>query len=501
MASRSTIPHSGIVGSKYASAAWDVIAFFPIAIGLWRFANGRSIVSQLFAVTSQNASQSTGPSRQPSSQRRRTAVFFWGLLAIAMLLRLAAVVVWQARFGDRFLFGDSESYWELARRLASGEPYQFGECGTMFRTPGYPLVLAPLFLVLSHPPILAARILGCVLGACAVVIIAKWAQSLFGERTGRIAGVIAAVHPELVMASVLVLSEAAFLPVWCLHLLWLGRALQGAGDDSEADGKLHLVWAGLAGITAGLATLIRPSALLWLVFAAVVGVIFRRPTWKSFSVWAVALVATCLVMLPWWIRNWTICGQFVSTTTQVGASLYDGLNPQATGGSDMQIVADKLAEWEPGLRPLPPIQHELELDRRFKKEARAWARAHPWRVGELVVIKFRRFWNPVPNDAGLRIFPVSWIVAGGLLLTLVFAGVGTVVAREKAVPRERRSAIALCWLPALYFTLLHVVFVASIRYRVPAIPGLVVLAAAGLDWLYEWVVSSRDRANRGLENR
>ena len=39
----------------------------------------------------------------------------------------------------------------------------------------------------------------------------------------------------------------------------------------------------------------------------------------------------------------------------------------------------------------------------------------------------------------------------------------------------------LCWLPAVYLTLLHVVFVSSIRYRDPAMLALLALAAgAGL---------------------
>ena len=74
----------------------------------------------------------------------RQLVLWLVLLQVAFGVRLAAAQWWDARLpeGQKFGFGDSEGYWELARTIAAGQPYQYGH-NRGFRTPGYTLLLSP----------------------------------------------------------------------------------------------------------------------------------------------------------------------------------------------------------------------------------------------------------------------------------------------------------------------------------------------------------------------
>ena len=89
----------------------------------------------------------------------------------------------------------------------------------------------------------------------------------------------------------------------------------------------------------------------------------------------------------------------------------------------------------------------------------------------LAGVKFLRTWNVWPNEASFSAWPVRLAVALSYVPLLILGLVGGV--------RTLRCGWAywLCWFPALYFSALHAVFVGSIRYRQPAMLGLIVLAA------------------------
>jgi len=120
----------------------------------------------------------------------RTATLLGSILVVALLLRVAAGVFWQERLtgqlgAGQFGFGDSESYWVLAGTIARGEPYQYGTTGgRVFRTPGYPALLTPLFVCGGeNPPVAWARAISALLGTLAVGCVWWLARQLFDTQT------------------------------------------------------------------------------------------------------------------------------------------------------------------------------------------------------------------------------------------------------------------------------------------------------------------------------
>ena len=169
------------------------------------------------------------------------------VLIVALAMRLLAGWVWQARLDGRFGFGDSESYWALAQAIATGGPYQAGQ-GMISRTPGYPLLLAPAFLLAGgEPSVMWARAESALLGTLSVGAVWWLGRTLFGARGGLIAASIAAVYPGAVAMGALVLSEALFCPLMLLELILWSAAWEARSARRRAvlSGSAGLVLEGI----------------------------------------------------------------------------------------------------------------------------------------------------------------------------------------------------------------------------------------------------------------
>ena len=412
----------------------------------------------------------------------------WLVLCLSFCIRGGAAWWWQSRLPDAtsFALPDSESYWYLGRALARGEPYAFPDARfRVFRAPAYPLWLS-LWLRIwpgDELPVIVVRLWGAFLGTVVVYQAWRLGRRLYGPHAAIVAGVLVAGYPGAVSMSILVLSESLFVPLMLSAVLAWAWASDGTGywDVGRR--------AGAAGVWSGLAALTRPSWLLFVPLACVLaGVDGRLSVQKRAALVAGTLAGLVLTMSPWWIRNAHCTGHFVPTTLQVGASLYDGLNPRADGGSDMWFADAFRRRVASGMAVRggeADGDFEWQLDREYRRAAWAWARAHPWRALHLGLIKLRRTWQPWPQGGLVRSSAVASVVAFGYVTIFLFGMAGWIATRGRGW---------IVWLPLVYIAYtaaLHVVFVGSIRYRQPAMVWWSVPAAWAMWWLWERLGSAR----------
>lgn len=402
------------------------------------------------------------------------------LLLLALGLRLLAAILIDRHVrsaGRMFLVeGDASGYWELGRKLASGEDYFIHTPPRyVLRTPGFPLLLAGCMRLVGERVFPVTMLLAGV-GTCCCGLIWALARKLSGHKAALLSLFLVAVAPLQIGSSVQVLSEGWFSFWLLLSLLGVqpllrppgGSRLTESGTSPEPTWRVALRGL-LAGFAAGAGVLVRPGWILWPAGVATCLVFAGRGGWRTRCL---ALAGVCfgcwLVLVPWAWRNQQICGHWVYTSLWSGPSLYDGLHAGATGASDMQFFDRE----QLGLR-----MSEYAVNAEYKRRAWEFAKSDPLRVLELAFLKAGRFLSPVLQAEGF---------SGGIIsitCCLWHVTLGALVLRGSLLQCRRGDwpTLLLLWLPFLQFLLIHLVFVGSVRYRLPVELPLLVLAGQGLE--------------------
>ncbi|MDA0833798.1 MAG: glycosyltransferase family 39 protein [Planctomycetota bacterium] len=398
-------------------------------------------------------------------QWQATSRWLWIVLALAFLARILAAMMLQYQLDhvwkrDFFIPGDAEGYWELGKSIAAGQDYSvYDPPRRVLRMPGFPLVLSGSVALFGNS-FFAARIVLAFFGTLGCAAVYLLGRELFNDRAALVGTAIAAAMPTFVLFSVVMLSETLFALFMLLNLWAFAVFLRKC--NSNASLASILCWAFIGGVLVTVASYVRPSWIL-------VGFIFPAVWWicRKFSRQAalqgVVMIAGMIVSLaPWAWRNYLVTDKFVPMTLWMGASLYDGLNPQATGESEMSFFERD---------QLPLKMSEYEIDRHYRNAAWEFVKANPGKTMTLAYYKFVRYWKPWPNATVFR----NMTVILGTLIGFSFL-IGSAIAGGWTL-RDSHWALVLLAGPVIYFCLIHMVFVSSLRYRLPGEYALTLLAA------------------------
>ncbi len=358
---------------------------------------------------------------------------------------------------ERFDYPDSHRYVGVAENIAAGRgpiESQSVRCGT---DPGYPYVLAigrlggfDTFSATMN----WGRVANGLFGLFAVVAAMRLARRAGGIAAAIVAGLIMAVDPICLFFHGLVLTEVMFT----CALLWAIEWLLCAIDTGRIE------YGVLSGAFLGAAALTRSSAIVFPLLLLPILLLAGMPPHRGRLVvaWVAAIV---MILLPTTIRNYRLLGSFVPVRTGMGATLLDSFGDWADGGTGMQRV-----KWP----EFPAEADEVERDRICRETVFDWIGEHPRRSVELGLAKLRRTWSitlHAPGYQGGNFDRIAWATVAPVYLLAV---IGAILLR-------RRTALLYALLaPAIFVTLIHCVFVGSVRYRVPAMPGLFVLAGTAI---------------------
>ena len=230
--------------------------------------------------------------------------------------------------------------------------------------------------------------------------------------------------------------------------------------------------ASAAGLTAGIAMLVRPAMLLFLPLAALWLLAHRRPAL------AAVLVATSLAAIaPWTVRNVRVYGTFVLIASEGGVTFWTGNHPLARGEGDLAANPDiKIAEL--AFRAAHPGLTAEQLEPLYYRDALQYIARHPvWWLGLLAK---KAFYTIVPIGPSYTLHSTRYLVSSlaSYLLLLPLAAVGVRVWWR----RDRPEALFVLAASAVIAGL---VFFPQERFRIPVIdPALIVCAAiACAGWL------------------
>jgi|GEM_PF-1792549 len=394
-----------------------------------------------------------------SRYRFPVALFF-----IALAPRLLYVL-----FMDPDNFSPDGVEWiRIASRIAEGKGY-----GDNWRSPVYSYFLAGIFLI-SPGNLLLVRIAQTILGAGACLSTYYIGKKIFNKRTGMLAGLILAFYPYLVYYCGDILKEVLFTLLLTLMIAALLLSQERPG----------LRWKIIAGFLAGITVLCKSTVLpfMGLAFLWYIFVFPRQFLAGKVKDFALIALVMALTIAPWTCRNYFHYHRFVLVETGGAEHFWQANNRfslpfERIPHLNVNRLPDEYAVWY-DTRAYQQIINTLspaEADKTFYREGIAFITGHKREYARLLGKRLVHFWRFFPLVA-TKTNKIIALLTSGWIIPLGFLGMALSW-------RGYWRASSLLILLIFSFTVVHMVFWAMIRYRVPIDPFVIIFAGFSIDTL------------------
>jgi hypothetical protein len=294
------------------------------------------------------------------------------------------------------LLSDGTYYHEQANLLAAGhgfiQPFRFTFEGVSVATAIHPPLwsgVLSVFSALGWRGVDSHRVVGCVLGAGAVLVLGIVGRKLLGPRAGIIAAAIAAVYPNFWLGDGMLESTSLFLLLLALLLLasyaWISRPT--------------IAGAFAIGALVGLLSLTRGEGFALFAFLVIPIILLERrlDLRRRLAMLATALTVGAVVLLPWFVYNTTRFERPVLISTNGDYSLAASYCDPAYSGSLIGFNDPFACVPGPRLRPTPDYrtapEDESEWAQRIRGRAFDYFLGHLDEFPRVVAARVGRVWD------------------------------------------------------------------------------------------------------------
>lgn len=408
------------------------------------------------------------PMKLPFFQLRKPEYRPYGVvLLIGLLLR----ILWAIAVPVDPV-SDSYAYDRFAINVATGQGYGWEpNLATAFWPPGTSFLYAGLYWLFGHH-FSAIVILNLILSEIIIGLTMFLANTWFNSRIAIITGLLFAIWPSQIQFTTVLASELPFTAlILGVLALWTRSQTQ--------------LWktTGMLGILLAAASYVRPTVFLFPILLF----FFRWDDAKARFKHLGSVIAMFLIMglliAPWSIRNTQEFGQFVTISTNGGATLWMGNHPGSNGGyTDVPDEASHL--------------NEAERDKYLKAIAIAHIKEQPIlflqrSVSRLIMTHSRESIGIAWNEKGLTqrygekvLLPLKLINQAYWISILGCALAGIVLLMtKKGWYRALSHPTVVIW---GYFAAIHAIIIAQDRYHFPSNPMIATLAALTINRAIEF---------------
>ena len=385
-------------------------------------------------------------------------------------------------------FSFAEIHWPIT---AAGEP-------TAHWSYLYTLYLSALYAIAGPQPLVARLFQAVLAGILHCLFAWRIGRRIGGSTVGMISAVLSAFYIYFFYYAGALMTETFYIIgiLWTLDCALRLAASRRKGEEDLIPAKVQWrLWLEL-GIAIGITVLLRqvfllfiPLLYLWLWWNLVPKPLsFQRVRpWagpsSTFYGMALSAFIVFLLIAPWTLRNYRAFGTFVPLNTNSGYAFFWGNHP-IYGTHFVGILPSD----GPSYQDLIPqeLRHlnEAELDKELLKVGIGFVVDDPVRYILLSLSRTREYFKFWPSPESGTISNLSRVGSFGILLPFMLFGL-YVAARRFLHPThvEQRASIMLLLLFAAFYTLIHLLTWALIRYRLPVDAVLVIFAALGISSL------------------